>query len=118
VKTFWIEIAFAVTFCQTFGWIYFDGRKRRSKSYRHKVMDDLERMPGRQRDMLTALFYPQHARARLFQAMVVGMCSLILAVPIYLPFAWYLSGSFWASFGAIFLASFIAANLGEFTLNW
>jgi hypothetical protein len=118
VKLFWVEVAFAVTFCQTLGWIYFDGRKRRSATYRQRIMGDLERMPARQRDRLAALFYPQGARSRWFQAMVVGTGSLLLAVPIFLPFAWYFSEHLWASLGAIVLGSYVAANIGEFTLNW
>ena len=118
MRMYWVDLAFAVTFLQTLGWIYFDGRKRRSAKYREKVMAGLERMPERQRDMLAALFYPRDLRARLFQAMVIGTGSLLLAVCIYLPVAWWQSGSFWPSLGAIVLASYIGANLGEFTLNW
>lgn len=118
MKIDWIAVAFTVVFCQTFGWIYFDGRKRRNLAYRAKVEDGLSRLPSAQRSVFIALFYPQTVQTRWFQAIVVGTCSLILALPIYLPVAWYLYGSPYKPLGAIVVASYLAALLGEFLLNW
>jgi hypothetical protein len=114
----WVALAFAVAFCQTFGWIYFDGRKRRSAAYREKVSAGLQRLPASQQPLLKTLFYPQKLHDRWVQAMVIGTCSLVLALPLYLPLTWWLSGQLWQPLVAIVLASYLAANLGEFLLNW
>jgi hypothetical protein len=118
LKLGWLELAFALSFMQTFGWIYFDGRKRRSHKYRDKVMEGLSRLPMPQRDRFATLFYPRTMQERWVQAMVIGTCSLVLAIPFYLPPAWYYTSMPWASLGTIILASYLAAVLGEFLLNW
>ncbi|GMV37299.1 MAG: hypothetical protein AMXMBFR61_18070 [Fimbriimonadales bacterium] len=111
-------LAFALTFLQSLGWTYFDGRKRRNPAYRDRVLAGISRIPERQRKILVALFYPQTLHARWVQATVIGTCSLILAVPFYLPLCWLLGANPWACLGVIVLTSYVAANAGEFLLNW
>ena len=113
----YVLVAFALSFFQTLGWIYFDGRKRRNVAYREKVSRDLSKFPKPQKELLAALFYPQGLHARWIQAMVIGSCSLILALPFYFPLCWYLSGRPWECLAAIVIGSYLAANLGELTLN-
>lgn len=118
MKWDWVTIVFTLSFLQTLGWTYFDGRKRRNQVYRAKVEDGLSRLPSAQRAVFIALFYPRSVQARWFQAVVIGTCSLTLALALYFPACWYYYGTPLKPFAAVVVGSYLAALLGEFSLNW
>lgn len=113
----WVYGLFILTIVTGFGWACFDGRKRVSKRYRSRITNRLDNMPDISRDRFFVLFLPQKFSERLAQALIIGLCTVIVMIPFWFVFGCWLGR--WPLHSLLFTAigGILGAVLGEFILN-
>lgn len=113
----WLWTMYLIGVATAFGWAFFDGRKRLSPAYRARIANSLEKMPDGARERFLVLFLPQQFVERFTQALIIGLGTAIILLPVWVVVGCLLAKRPVFSLSLSTFGGITGAVLGEFLLN-